>query len=203
MSDSYIDNGDTVFMHLRNTRTSYGWVTIIIHWLMAVVIFFMFGLGLWMRTLGYYDSWYHAAPELHKSVGLLLLMLLLFRWLWRVSNTQPDLMGKTWEQFIALVLHNMHYVLLAALMISGYFIPTAEGVGIDVFGWFTVPALATFSKETTDLIGMMHRYLAWSAVTLASLHAAAALKHHLIDKDHTLLRMLGVSRKTKKEKEII
>jgi len=49
----------------------------------------------------------------------------------------------------------------------------------------------------------MHRYLAWSAVSLACLHAAAALKHHIIDKDRTLLRMLGVSRKTKEEKEII
>jgi len=180
-------------MGMRNTATSYGWVSISIHWLMAVLVFAMFGLGLWMRTLGYYDSWYHTAPALHKSIGMLLLILLIFRWLWRLSNTRPDLMGEVWEQCIALLVHRMHYVLLTALMITGYFIPTAEGVGIDVFGWLTIPVLITFDKETTDWIGMMHRYLAWSAVGLAGLHGAAALKHHVIDKDHTLRRMLGLN----------
>jgi len=179
----------------RNTATSYGWVAMTIHWLMAVVIFAMFGLGLWMRTLGYYDHWYHVAPELHKSVGMLLLILLFFRWIWRLGNTSPDLMGKIWEQFIALLVHRMHYVLLSALMFTGYLIPTAEGVGIDVFGWFTVPALFSFNKEITDFIGLMHFYLAWAAMALAGAHAAAALKHHVIDKDITLLRMLGKSRK--------
>ncbi len=184
-------------MTMRNTATSYGWVAIGIHWLMAAVIFGMFGLGLWMRTLGYYDYWYHAAPALHKSIGILLLLLLLVRWFWRLSNTRPNLMGNIWEQTIALFVHRLHYLLLFALMITGYLIPTAEGVGIDVFDGFTVPAVATFSKETTDLIGTMHRYLAWTAILLAGIHAAAALKHHLIDNDHTLLRMLGISRTSK------
>jgi len=182
-------------MSFRNTATSYGWVAIAIHWLMAIAIFAMFGLGLWMRTLGYYDTWYHAAPELHKSIGMLLLLLLVFRFIWRIINTRPELMGETWEKVIALLVHRMHYVLLSALMITGYLIPTAEGVGIDVFGWFTVAALFSFNKETTDLIGLMHFYLAWAVMALAGAHAAAALKHHVIDKDITLLRMLGISRK--------
>jgi len=188
-------------MTARNSATSYGWVAITLHWGMAVAIVAMFGLGLWMRTLGYYDRWYHAAPELHKSVGMLLLILLLVRWLWRASNTRPALFGEAWEQCIALLVHRMHYVLLSALMLTGYLIPTAEGVGIDVFGGFTVPALISFSKETADFIGIMHRYLAWSAVGLACLHAAAALKHHLIDHDMTLLRMLGITRKQHLKKE--
>jgi len=180
---------------LRNQKDSYGWVTIIIHWLMALLVFGMFGLGVWMRTLGYYDDWYHAAPELHKSIGMLLFALLLLRWLWRLSNVRPALMGEAWEQMIALSVHRLHYVILFALMVTGYLIPTAEGVGIDLFGWFTVPALVSFDKSTTELIGVMHRYLAWSAVGLAALHGAAALKHHIIDKDHMLRRMLGLKPK--------
>lgn len=187
-------------MELRNTQDGYGWVAIVFHWVMAVMIFAMFALGVWMRRLDYYDRWYHAAPDLHKSVGVLLLLLLLLRWLWRVSNIRPRPVGRPWEQCTALLVHRLHYLLLFALMGTGYSIPTAEGVGIDLFGWFTVPAVTTFSKATADWIGVMHRDLAWAVVGLATIHAVAALKHHLIDKDHTLRRMLGIPRKTE-EKE--
>jgi len=180
---------------LLNDKDSYGWVSIVMHWVMALFIFAMFALGIWMRSLGYYDSWYHAAPELHKSVGMILLLLLIFRWLWRLSNVRPALMGEAWEKVVALSVHRLHYILLFALMVTGYLIPTAEGVGIEVFGFFTVPSFFVFDKETTDLIGVMHRYLAWLAIALACLHAAAALKHHIIDKDHTLRRMLGLAQK--------
>jgi len=182
---------------LGNTSTSYGWVSIILHWLMAVVIFAMFGLGLWMVGLDYYDSWYHDAPYIHKAVGMLLLFALIFRFVWRLINTRPDLMGAAWEQFIALLVHRMHYLLLFAITITGYLIPTAEGVGIDVFGWFTVPASFSFTKTEADLIGLIHLYIAWAVIGLAAAHAAAALKHHFIDKDITLLRMLGQTNNNK------
>jgi len=178
---------------LRNTSTSYGSVAIVLHWLMALMIFAMFGLGLWMVQLNYYDSWYHDAPYLHKAVGMLLLLMLLFRIVWRLINTRPDLMGESWEKFIALLVHRSHYLLLFAITISGYLIPTAESVGIDVFGLFVVPASVSFTKEQADLIGLLHLYIAWVVIGLAGAHAAAALKHHVIDKDITLLRMLGIT----------
>jgi len=166
---------------------------------MAVVIFGMFGLGLWMVELNYYDSWYHDAPYLHKGVGMLLLFTLIFRLAWRLINIRPDLMGETWEQFIALLVHRSHYLLLFGITITGYLIPTAESVGIDVFDLFTVPASFSFSKEEADLIGLIHLYIAWAVIALAAAHAGAALKHHFIDKDITLLRMLGISQKHKGE----
>ncbi len=184
---------------LRNTSESYGLVAIAMHWLMAIVIFGMFGLGLWMLELNYYDSWYHDAPYIHKAIGMLLLFTLIFRFIWRLINTRPNLMGAAWEQFIALLVHRSHYLLLFAITITGYLIPTAEGVGIDLFGWFTVPASFSFTKDEADLIGLVHLYIAWAVVGLAAAHAGAALKHHFIDKDITLLRMLGISRKTKGE----
>ncbi len=179
---------------LRNTSHSYGLIAIAIHWLMAITIFAMFALGLWMVELNYYDSWYHDAPYLHKAVGMLLLFMLLFRLSWRLINTRPSLMGKMWEQTIALLVHRTHYLLLFALTITGYLIPTAKGVGIDIFGWFTTPALFSFAKEEVDLIGALHLYTAWAAVGLAAAHAGAALKHHFVDRDHTLLRMLRTSK---------
>ncbi len=176
---------------LRNTSSSYGLIAILLHWLMALAVFAMFGLGLWMVELNYYDSWYHDAPYMHKAVGMLLLFLLLFRFVWRLSNSRPQLMGEAWEQFIALLVHRSHYLLLFGVTMTGYLIPTAEAVGIDIFGLFTVPASFSFTKEEADLIGLIHLYIAWAVIALAIVHAAAALKHHVIDKDITLLRMFG------------
>jgi len=171
------------------------------HWVMALIILGMFGLGLWMVELNYYDSWYHDAPYIHKAVGMLLLFALIFRLGWRFINIRPDLMGEVWEKFIALLVHRIHYLLLFAITITGYLIPTAEGVGIDLFGLFTVPASLSFSKEQADLIGLLHLYIAWAVIGLAGAHAGAALKHHFIDKDITLLRMLGINKKTKEKQD--
>jgi len=181
---------------LRNTTTSYGWISIGLHWLMAVAIFAMFALGFWMTTLTYYDRWYHDAPDIHKAIGVLLLLLLVLRLLWRLYNTRPDLMGADWEQMVALSVHRLHYVLMFTVLISGYLIPTAAGVGIDVFGLFTMPATLTFDQQQADWIGRIHQAAAWAMMGLAGLHAGAALKHHVIDKDTTLLRMLGMTRNT-------
>jgi len=178
---------------LTNRRGSYGWMAIALHWVMATVILGMFALGIWMVDLTYYDSWYHDAPEIHKAIGILLLLLLLFRLGWRLLNTRPELMGLWWEQLIALSVHRLHYLLMFTVMLSGYLIPTAEGVGIDIFGWFTIPATFTFDKQQADLIGTIHWTSAWSIIGLTMLHAGAALKHHIIDKDITLLRMLGMT----------
>ena len=60
-----------------------------LHWLFALAVYAMFGLGLWMVTLSYYDGWYHQAPELHKSIGVLLMMGLVFRVIWRHLSPPP------------------------------------------------------------------------------------------------------------------
>jgi len=164
---------------------------------MALAIFAMFGLGLWMTELDYYDAWYHRAPELHKAAGMLLLFLLLFRLVWRLGNTRPALMGPCWEKIIALIVHRTHYVLMFIVTLSGYLIPTAEGKGIDVFGWFVAPALFEFDKHQADLIGLLHLVAAWALMGLAAVHSAAALKHHFVDRDATLTRMLGNDPQTK------
>ncbi|MFQ5519446.1 MAG: cytochrome b, partial [Mariprofundus sp.] len=151
---------------LKNTSASYGLISILLHWLMALVIFGMFGLGLWMVELNYYDNWYHDAPYIHKAIGMLLLFTLIFRFIWRQTNPKPRIMGAAWERLIALSVFRMHYLLLFAISITGYLIPTAEGVGIDVFGLFTVPASFSFTKEEADLIGEIHLYVAWAVIGL-------------------------------------
>ena len=70
---------------------------------------------------------------------------------------------------------------------------TADGEPISVFGWFSVPATLSGLPDQADVAGEIHLYLAWALVVFAVLHAFAALKHHFIDRDPTLKRMLGRS----------
>lgn len=185
---------------LRNSRERFGWVSIAIHWLMAVAIIGMFALGIWMVDLNYDDDWYHRAPWVHRSVGMLLFFLLLFRLGWRLTNPVPEILGQWWERLIAIWVHRGHYLFMFAVIISGYLISTAYGRGVEVFDWFEVPALLDADKGRESSAGFIHMLLAWGFMGYICMHAAAALKHHLIDKDVTLLRMLGLS-KTEKKKE--
>jgi len=180
---------------LKNTEQAYGWVAIVIHWLMALAIFGMFALGLWMTSLDYYNPWYHRAPYIHKSVGMLTLFLLMFRLIWAGTNIKPAIAGKAWERLLALTVHRTHYVLMLIVMLSGYLIPTAKGVGVDVFGWFTATATLASIPRQADIAGVIHLWSAWALIGLAVLHAGAALKHHFVNRDATLLRMFGLQNK--------
>lgn len=183
-------------MHWRNSPNAYGLLSIVLHWLVAVCVFGMFGLGLWMVDLDYYSSWYQTAPDLHKSFGLSLLAVMLLRLLWR-KLSPPPLPLASHDQRTRRASKAAHWLLYAglfALMLSGYLISTADGRAISVFGLFAVPASLTSIPDQEDVAGVIHEWLAWALVILAGLHALAALKHHFIDRDITLLRMLGRSK---------
>jgi cytochrome b561 len=174
----------------RNSSESYGLVSILLHWLVAVAMLGLFALGLWMVELTYYDPWYRQAPHLHKSIGVLLFGFMLLRWAWRYGNPQPRLHGSALEIRVAVGVHRLMYVLLFLLMLSGYLISTADGRGIDVFDLFSVPATLSGLPRQEDTAGLFHKVLAFVLVGLSAVHAGAALKHQYIDRDATLTRML-------------
>lgn len=180
-------------MQWRNTPARYGLVSVVLHWLVALAVFGLFGLGLWMVELGYYDPWRQRAPELHKSIGIVLFALMLLRMLWRrLSPPPPALASHGRATRVASKLgHGLLYLGLFVLMISGYLISTADGRAIEVFGLFSVPATLTGLPQQEDIAGLIHEYLAWALVIFAALHALAALKHHFVDRDATLVRMFG------------
>ena len=79
---------------LKDSSAGYGLISIIIHWLSALLILFLFGLGIYMTGLGYYDDWYHKGPALHISLGLIVLLLMLVRVTWRILNPTPTALGE-------------------------------------------------------------------------------------------------------------
>lgn len=181
-------------MQLKNTRTRYGLVAISMHWLVALTVIGLAILGLWMVDLSYYSPYYRIAPFWHKSIGLTLLAVMVFRLLWRCFNPRPAHLPnhKRWELNLAGMVHVLLYLLLFVIVISGYLISTATGQGISVFGWFEVPALITGLPAQADRAGAVHYWVAIGVLGLAALHALGALKHHFLDRDDTLRRMLGM-----------
>ncbi|WP_338519186.1 cytochrome b [Alteromonas gracilis] len=171
-------------------KTKWSFTIIIVHWVSAIVVIGMFSSGLWMVDLTYYSDWYKTAPHWHKSVGLLLLFVTVFRLLTRLMSARPPSYGSKAEKMLSKVGHGLIYVLLLALFASGYLISTADGRGIEIFNWFSVPSLGEFFDNQEDLAGEVHFYLAWSLIGLAVLHAGAALKHHFFNKDDTMKQML-------------
>ncbi|SNB54695.1 cytochrome b561 [Marinobacter sp. es.042] len=180
-------------MQIRNTSANYGLVTIVNHWVVALAVFGLFGLGFWMVDLSYYDDWYRRGPDIHRSIGILLFLLMLFRVVWRSVNVSPDPLDghKRWEIRSAHAAHLLLYVLIFVAMVSGYLISTADGSSISVFGWFEVPSVTGQIKGMEDTAGTVHYWSTWAIVGLAAIHAAGAFKHHLLDRDRTLRRMLG------------
>jgi len=179
---------------IKNTKDQWGWISISIHWITAIAVTGLFVLGLWMVDLTYYDEWYRKAPFLHKSVGVILFLLTVFRIIWRNLNEIPkSLAGHTgFEIRAAMIAHAGLYFLMITVMISGYLISTADARPIDVFGVFKVPAIIHGIDKQEDIAGIVHLILASVLIGLVVLHAAAAIKHHFIDKDRTLKRMLGL-----------
>jgi cytochrome b561 len=180
---------------LKNNNSSYGLITIIIHWLMALTLFSLFGLGLYMVELSYYDSWYKGSIDLHKSVGGLLILVLIFRIIWRLMNIKPNPANPKASGFEVKVVYLVHlsmYLLMVALMFSGYLISTADGREVDVFNLFSLPAMPYSIDNQEDISGDIHEILAWTLILLSTIHGLAALKHHFVDRDNTLKRMLKV-----------
>ncbi len=173
---------------------NYNLVARVVHWLSALVVIGLFAVGLWMVDLSYYSEWYRTAPHWHKSIGLLLGGLTLFRLVWKSVTVSPKAEGASYEVLGAKLAHLAMYAILFVLFFSGYLISTADGRGIDVFDLFTVPSVGALIANQADIAGEVHFYAAWTLIILAAVHALAALKHHFINKDNTLRKMIGASK---------
>lgn len=177
-------------MNSANTKWPLG--SRILHWLSALFIFGLFALGYWMRTLDYYHPWYQQAPDLHKSFGILLVGIVVFRLIWRFVAKKPEHLPnhKAWELKLAKVIHWILYSGILLILITGYLIATSENRPIEVFELFNVPAVMAAFEEQEDIAGFIHEWAAYVLMAFVSLHILGALKHHFIDKDKTLKRML-------------
>lgn len=177
---------------LRDSDSGYGLFTILLHWISALLIIGLFAIGFYMVDLDYYDPWYHRLPSLHISFGLVLLLLMVARIIWRLSNPQPKPLPtysrKT--RLLATAMKYLLYMFVLVVIVTGYLITSADGKPASLFGLLDFPIIAQLESGGVDLAGRIHELLAWGIVLFAGLHAGAALMHHFVIRDRTLMRML-------------
>jgi cytochrome b561 len=169
-----------------------------LHWAIALLIVFEIGLGL--RMEGPPGAITFAVYQLHKSIGITILVLTLVRIGWRWTHRPPPAgEGPSWEKRLAHTVHIGFYAILLAIPLSGWLIVSASRTGIDtvLFGLVPfphipgIPGLEPASKAAVEEAAeTAHRLLGYALYGLLGLHVLGALKHHFLDRDHGLARIL-------------
>ncbi|MES9843428.1 MAG: cytochrome b [Candidatus Sedimenticola sp. 6PFRAG5] len=178
---------------LKNREHQYGLIARLLHWVLALMLAGLFGLGWYMTGLTYYDPWYHKSIDLHKALGVVTAIVILVRIGWAVIDTKPAYPTalKPWEKSAANAVHGVLYLLMITIPVSGYLISTAQGHGISMFGLFEIPALLPAGESREEIAGQVHYFLAFGGSWVVLMHAGAAFKHNLIDRVDILGRMIG------------
>ena len=170
----------------RYTRTA-----IVIHWIAAFLIIgnllwglYMVGLELSPAKLKYY-SW-------HKWTGVTIFVLAAIRLLWRLRHPAPALPASMpqWERSAAHLSHVLLYVLFFVGPFTGWLFSSAAGFQTVWFGVLPIPDLVGKNKELADVLKLVHKSIGYALGGVIALHAAAAIKHHVHDRDDILVRML-------------
>lgn len=161
-----------------------------LHWLMAVALIAVFALGLWMVAQPLMVRL--KTVPLHKSIGVVVFLLALARLAWRMTHPAPPLPASMprWERVAATAAHHLLYLLMLAVPLSGWLMSSALGFATAPFGLFRLPDLLQRDRELGDALKVVHFALNKAFAALVLLHVAAALKHHFIDRDGVLRRML-------------
>ena len=176
----------------RDPERRYGLISRAVHWIIAVLIIALVPLGWYMVGLEYYDPWSYDTLEIHKALGMVVLLLASIMISWQIAGrgTRITESRKQWEVIAAKITHHLLYALMLVVPVTGYIISTSAGAGVAIFGLFEVPAVLPKSVPLRDVAISVHYYFAYAGVALIALHVAGALKHHFIDGDDTLRRML-------------
>ncbi len=176
---------------LTNTHEKYGLVARILHWLAFLVVVGMLAGGLSLRGLpdGGIKS---IVGSVHKSFGVLVFFLMAVRLLWRLVTPRPKFLGTNLVlRYLSEVMHVCLYALLLIQPMAGILMSQAYGYPVVVFGWIEIPTLIWHSPSLGGIFRQLHSVTAIILVTVIVVHTAAALKHHYIDGDRTLIRMLN------------
>lgn len=177
---------------LKNSADSYGLVSKLLHWSIALLILGLVALGAYMVNLGYYDNGYYETRDWHKSLGLTVLLCGAVFLGWKMISPSPPLpasMGRL-QRAAANGAHHLLYLMMFVLPVTGYIITISEGKAVPVFGVLELPALFAVSDPVRDVATKLHAWCAYGTAILAAGHAGAAIKHQLIDRDGILARML-------------
>lgn len=161
------------------------------HWVIAIAIIGMLAVGLYLEFGGLEREAKRPLVDIHKSVGVLVLAFGLWRVLWRLGQGFPAPISSmpSWQETASKVTHWLLLLGIVLMPVSGVLGSVFRGRDVNVFGWFAIPGqaevpwLASLASGTHGLVGKV-------LAVLVIIHIAAALKHHFLDRDLTLNRMV-------------
>jgi cytochrome b561 len=170
---------------LTNSAERYGAISRLLHWLMALLILAMIGLGAYMTDLDKEDPLRTQLYTLHKEIGVTILALAVIRILWILVSRPPVMPAvlQRWEVILAKSTVGLLYLLMLATPIAGYLMTNTGGKPISFFGLFDLPVLMAKNHDLHETLEEVHEFLAFSILTLVGLHVLGALKHRFLDKN--------------------
>ena len=168
----------------------YSTPAIVLHWLVALLIFVAFPLGVYMHELPLSPAKLKLYSY-HKWIGITLLMLVALRVTWRLTHTPPPLPSDmaVWQRRASQAVHGLLYVLMIAIPLSGWLMSSAKGFQTVWFGVLPLPDLVEKNRELGDLLAGVHQALNFTLLALVIMHVGAALQHHFIERRPFLQRM--------------
>jgi len=174
-----------------NQRLGYTRIAIALHWLVALAIVCAFPLGMYMHELPLSPTKLQLYSY-HKWIGITALLLVAMRLAWRIGHRPPPLLPgmPRWQEVAAHATHHSLYLLMLAVPVSGWLMSSALGFSVVWFGVIPLPDLVGKDKQLGELLKDVHAALNFTMLALILAHAAAAIKHHVFERDGTLARML-------------
>ena len=176
---------------MKPAMQRYTGVAIALHWLIAVAILGTFLLAQYMTNLQLSPAKLKLYSY-HKWIGVTIFLLVLMRIAWRLAHRPPlpPASMPAWQHSAASIAHFFLYALTLAIPVSGWLMSSASGFQVVYLGVIPIPDLMAKSKDAAQELKQLHEALNWLMVVVVAMHVAAALKHHLIDRDDVMRRML-------------
>lgn len=182
---------------MKDTASQFSPVSVALHWLIALAVIGMLALGIYMKETESYGLY-----DVHKSIGVAVLVVALIRLFWRLGNGWPAALSDDGPalRFIARLTHWMLIIVTLLMPVSGALMSVAGGRGLSFFGFELMAAnrdpanpdeVLAYSETLADFAHETHEVVAFLLIFLVLLHLAGALKHQLVNKDATLRRMFG------------
>ena len=174
---------------MKRMSEKYGPAAVTLHWIVAIVLSAALVIA-WVLPRKSAPG-YVAMLDLHKSVGILVLALVVPRLLWRLGNPVAPAASLTpLEVWLSHVTHWALYAIMLLIPLTGYLYASAEGQHLDFFGWFTLASPLPSDRALSRPMEFLHKTGQYAIYAVVGLHVAAALYHHFVKRDGVLRRML-------------
>jgi cytochrome b561 len=178
-------------MATQTTKTRYTGAAIGLHWLIALAIFGTFILGMYVSDLPFSPQRLRLIAY-HKWIGVTIFLFVAFRVFWRLTHPAPPLPNSIppWQKAASAISHGLLYVLMVIIPLSGWIYSSAAGVPVVYLGLVQLPDLVGADKALAANLKLLHKALNFTLAGIVIVHVLAALKHHFLERDEVLARML-------------